>query len=289
MIVQSAFYNYASLFKQHGIPDAADEARVLICHVLKISTADFFAMPGRCLTDAEQFALSVLAERCLDGEPMAYVTGYKEFYGIDLYVDSRVLLPRPETETLVEEALKYSKGKTGRHLDIADVGTGSGAIAIALALNLTNAFVFAIDISATALEVAQSNVWQYGLEKRVKLLNGDLLLPLPQPVDVLVANLPYIAENELRGLPEEILRYEPIVALNGGVEGTAVINRLLGQVEGKIKPGGIILLEIGLGQEEQISEVAKGILQGSKISLCDDLAGIKRVVKIIAPIFDMDK
>jgi len=283
VILESTFRKYTSLFKQQGIPDAADEARVLICHVLKVDSAGFFAMFDKHLTDAEQSALSALAERRVSGEPSAYIVGHREFYGIDLFVDNRVLIPRPETELLVEEVLEYSRGKNAAPLYIADVGTGSGAIAIALALSLTNAAIFAIDISAAALEVAWRNVCRYGLQGRISLLKGNLLSLLPRPVDVVVANLPYIAEGDLQGLPVEVSCYEPDIALNGGGDGATVINRLLRQVRGKVNPGGIVLLEIGSGQQSKIFKMVKRVLPDSEIVLREDLAGIKRVVKIIVP------
>ena len=289
MTVDAIFRKYISLFQQYGIADASDEARVLICHALNINSADFFAIPDMTLTDDEQSAVSALIERRLKGEPSAYIVGHKEFYGIDFYVDSRVLIPRPETEILVEELLAYSRRKAKQPLFIADVGTGSGAIAIALALNLATASVFAIDISAAALEVARCNVGRYGLERRVSLLQGDLLSPLAHPIDAVVANLPYVAERDLRALPLEISRYEPGIALNGGEEGTAMIDRLLKQVNGKVNRGGIVLLEISPGQEDKISKVVERIVPDAEIVLRDDLAGRKRVLEITSKDFDIDE
>ena len=288
MIVKSAFCKYTSLFRQHGIPDASAEARVLICHVLKVNCAGFFAMLDRHLTDSEQSIISSLAERRIRGEPSAYIVSRKEFYGIDLFVDNRVLIPRPETELLVEEVLEYCRGRKGRPLYIADVGTGSGAMAIALALNIDSASIFAIDISAAALEVALQNVSHYRLQERVSLLKGNLLSILPQSVNVVVANLPYVAERDMQGLPVEVSLYEPGIALSGGRDGTAVINQLLKQVKGKVSPGGIVLLEIGMGQEDKIFKMAKRIAPDYEIVLREDLAGIKRVLKIIIPAFDID-
>jgi release factor glutamine methyltransferase len=286
--VSGAHRKYTSTFKEQGIADAADEARVLICNVLKISTAEFFAQPGRLLEDKEQSALAALAERRIKGEPAAYITGCKEFFGIDFNVDSRVLVPRPETELLVEAALEFCRERDGGRV-IADVGTGSGAIAVALALNLPGAFIYAVDISAGALEVAACNIARYGLQDRIKLLQGDLLAPLAVPADVIVANLPYIALDEMRHLPAEVSGHEPEIALSGGERGTEVIGRLLAQAKGRINPGGIVLLEIGIGQEDEIFKMVKRILPSAGVALQTDLAGIKRVVKVTIPAFDIDE
>ena len=289
MTAGEAFRQYTSLFKDHDIADAADEARVLVCYILGISSAWFFAQPDRALTAGEQSALEALVERRLQGEPSAYLTNHREFFGIDLYVDRRVLIPRPETETLVEAALEYALSNSGWALRIVDVGTGSGAIAVALGLNLPEAVIYATDVSQEALEVAARNVLQYGLQDRVSLLQGDLLLPLPGQADLVVANLPYIAAGELPGLQVEVQRYEPGIALDGGESGTALIARLLGQVRGRVRPGGAVLLEIGQGQEVEVFNLVKSILPGCSVSALKDLAGIKRVAKIGISTFDIDE
>lgn len=281
MTVGGAHRKYTSIFLEHGMADAADEARVLICYVLKIKAVDFFAQPDRTLNDGEQSALLALANRRLAGEPAAYIINCREFYGIDFYVDRRVLVPRPETEILVEEALEYCKSKCGGRLSVADVGTGSGAIAVALALNSQDVFIYAIDISFDALVVAGQNVNHFGLKERVRLLQGDLLSTLPEHVDIIVANLPYIAEHELKKLPFEVSGCEPEIALHGGNSGTEVIGRLLAQVKGKINKDGLVLLEIGLGQEDEIFKMVKKMLPTGKIFLKRDLAGVNRIVKIV--------
>jgi release factor glutamine methyltransferase len=286
--VSGAHHKYTSTFKEKGIADALDEARVLICNILKITSADFYARPDRLLSNEEQSALEALVDRRLKGEPSAYIVNSREFYGIDFYVDSRVLVPRPETEILVEAVLEFSRTRGGSQV-IADVGTGSGAIAVALALNLPGATVYAVDISGAALEVATRNVGRYGLQDRINLLKGDLLAPLPSRADVIVANLPYIAGDEMQSLPVEVSGHEPEVALSGGERGTEVIGRLLAQVKGRINPGGILLLEIGMGQEDEIFKMVKRILPSAGVTLQNDLAGIKRVVKVTIPSFDIDE
>ena len=276
---------YISIFQQAGIEEAADEARVLLCHVLKLSKAQLFAQPERIMTADEIALLEGLAERRLRREPAAYIVQHKEFYGLDLFVDPRVLIPRPETEILVEEAIKFGLAWTERNkrtISIVDVGTGSGAIAAALALHLPGSLVYAMDISAAALEVAALNVEKYKISGRVIISQGDLLQQINAGVDIIAANLPYIPQNGMLLLQPEIANFEPEEALQGGESGIEVIARLLEQVPGKINRNGAVFLEIGEGQEDEIIPVIRRCLPGSKVTLIKDLAGINRVIKIEA-------
>lgn len=281
MTIYEAYNKFSLTLTEHGRIDAPDEARVLICHLLKIDSAEFFAASNRELSSEEQFKLEQLLRRRMGGEPAAYIMNCKEFFGFELFVDGRVLVPRPETEVLVEEALKIGRSFGQRHITIADIGTGSGAIAVALALNLPSASIYAIDISPGSLEVARLNINRYGMEDRITLLQGDLLGPLPQPVDMIVGNLPYIPEAQVPSLQVEISEYEPRLALEGGCEGTELIERLLGQVRSHINENGVILLEFGIHQENVILNIVKKYLPGSEVSFKDDLAGIKRIINIL--------
>jgi release factor glutamine methyltransferase len=277
--------NYTSIFQQAGVEEAADEARVLLCYALKLSKAEVFSKPERIITEEELVLLDHLADRRLKREPPAYILQCKEFYGLDLFVDPRVLIPRPETEILVEEVVKFGRAWIKNYkktLKIVDVGTGSGAIAIALALHIPGSLVFAVDISAVALEVAAVNIEKYKLVEGVVTVQGDLLLQINGKVDIIAANLPYISAEGMRQLQPEISAYEPQAALQGGVGGTEVMGRLLGQVPGKINPGGAVFLEIGEGQEAGIRSVIGRCLPGCGVSLVKDLAGINRVIKIEA-------
>ncbi|GEM_PF-74364 len=283
MTAGEAYRKYTSLFQDQGMADAVDEARVLICHVLGISSARFFAQPDRVLTAVEQSALEALVEKRLRGEPSAYITNHREFFGIDLYVDPRVLIPRPETEILVEEAIRFSKDwsrRNRRNIRIADVGTGTGAIAIALALNLPDAVIWAVDISPEALQVAEKNVAKHGLSQRIKLIRGDLLQQIDGQVDLIVANLPYIAEGNLARLDREIREFEPAQALSGGKDGTSLIRQLISQTAGKLGPGGALMMEIGEGQVDRIGRAALQEYSKADINLTRDLAGIDRVITI---------
>jgi len=276
---------YTSIFQQAGIREAAEEAGVLLGHALELSKAEIFSRPERIIT-AEEFALlKILARRRLKREPSAYIMRHKEFFGLDIFVDHRVLVPRPETEVLVEAAIEFARSYAAdnkRAITIVDVGTGSGAIAIALAMNIPDLLIYAADISAAALEAAAINIERHGLKKRVIPTQSDLLQQINGMVDIITANLPYIPRSGMRLLQPEITDYEPEAALDGGVRGTEIIVRLLGQVPGKIKPGGAVFLEIGEGQEDDIMPVIARCLPGCAVTLIKDLAGIHRVIKIEA-------
>ncbi len=180
--------------KTRGIPDPSLEAQILLAHALGLSRAQLLAWPERSLSPAELEGAKGILDRRLKREPTAYILNRKEFYGRDFYVDRRVLIPRPETELLVERALAVARGLGGEVM-IAEVGTGSGAVAISLALELPRARLFALDISPEALEVAGINSQKYGVEGQVRLIQGDMLSPLPGPVHIVVANLPYVPDR----------------------------------------------------------------------------------------------
>jgi release factor glutamine methyltransferase len=230
----------------------------------------------------QTIALSHLIQRRISHEPTAYITGHKEFFGIDFKVSPSTLIPRPDTELLVETAIELANTAFPQSCLIADIGTGCGAIAIALALHLPQAKIYATDISATALEVAKSNCRKHGVSNRVRLLQGDLLEPLPEPVQLIVANLPYISEPELSKLPLEISMFEPQTALAGGTDGLMQIERLLSQASSKLSSGRAILLEVGYDQGPAVKSLAQKCFPTAKISVVTDLSGLDRVVRIFA-------
>jgi release factor glutamine methyltransferase len=227
--------------------------------------------------------LRQLVRRRLDHEPVAYILGHCEFYGIDFCIDYRTLVPRPETELLVEKAVELAQriSQSGKQITIADVGTGCGAIAVNLALALPRAKIYAIDVSASALQVAEINCRHHEVDSQVELLQGNLLEPLPQSVDMIVANLPYIKDCEFKDLSPEIRDYEPAVALAGGVDGLDKIREMLEQMRGKLSYGDCFLLEIGLGQGEMVTSLIKNYFPKASIQLISDFGGIERVVKVV--------
>lgn len=265
---------------------ATTEAELLLCHVLGISKTQIYSEPERLLSTTEINHLQHLIQRRLLHEPIAYILRCCEFYGIEFYIDHRALIPRPETELLVEEAIDFARHhlSPGNKLTIADIGTGSGAIAISLALALPQVKIYATDISASALEVANINCRRYKVDSQVELLQGNLLEPLPEPVDTIVANLPYIRNCELQTLSPEITNFEPTLAIAGGKDGWDKIRLLLDQAPGKLRPEGCLLLEIGLRQDKAVSSMINSYFPQARVELIPDLSGINRVVRIILPL-----
>jgi release factor glutamine methyltransferase len=211
---------------------------------------------------------------------VAYIIGHKEFYGLDFYVDRRVLIPRPETELLVEKGLEIGRAAASHPLTIADVGTGSGAIAISLAVHLPQAIIYALDASSDTLEVVALNRRCHSVEGRVHLLQGDLLSPLPKPVDLIVANLPYVSGVEWDLLPRTIIAYEPRSALDGGPDGLDAIRRLLAQARSYLKPQATILLEIGAAQGAAVAVLARRHFPIATVEVVQDYAELDRMVII---------
>ena len=273
----------ARVLEQHGCDSPRLDAELLLAHALGLSRARLLARFDQELSPAELTRYRQLIERRRAHEPVAYIVGHKEFYGLDFYVDRRVLIPRPETELLVEKAIELA-GRVGDRgyglypLTLADVGTGSGAIAVSLAVHLPQATIYALDSSAEALEVAARNVRHHRVEGRVHLLRGDLLSPLPEPVDIVVANLPYVSETELAELPPEIRCYEPLSALDGGPNGLRHIRRLLAQAREYLSPHGAVILEIGATQGKAVAELARQHFPTAEIEIAKDYGGLDRVV-----------
>ncbi len=262
--------------------EAGIESELLLCHVLEISKTKLYSDPERVLTPTETKELQHCVNRCLLHEPIAYILGQCDFYGHDFYVDHCVFIPRPETELLVEEAINFDHHHSisQSQLILADIGTGSGAIAISVALALPQAKVYAIDITASTLHVAHINCQRHHVTHQVTLLQGNLLEPLPEPVNVIIANLPYVKNHELKMLPPEIINFEPSVALIGGEDGLNVIHQLLNQIQAKICPDGCLLLEIGYGQKEPIISLISSHLPQANVEILPDLAGIERIARI---------
>ena len=261
------------------------DAEVLLGYVLGLSRAQLNARWDEPLTAEQAERYAELVHRRAEHEPVAYLIGQKAFYDLQLYVDRRALIPRPETEHLVEEALAWGRAwqsDEGQPLRAVDVGTGSGALAIALARHL-QAHVWAVDISAEALAVAAYNVGRYNLEGRVMLLCADLLSAFGGRFDLIVANLPYVRQEDLPSLPQDVIGYEPWVALDGGEDGLAVIRRLLSQAHEHLASPGLLLLEIGHGQGDRVLEIARSHLPEATISLLHDYAGLERVVRVERP------
>jgi release factor glutamine methyltransferase len=250
------------------------EAEVLLSHVLGVSRTALLAHPEHVLTPDQLSNYQVLTRRRAAGYPLPYLTGHVEFYGLEFEVTPEVMIPRPETETLVDLVLAR------RPTTVVDVGTGSGCIAVALAVHLPESAVCAIEISPAALAVARRNVERHGVADRVRLIVGDLLSPRPAPVELIVSNPPYIPTGECAFLPASVRNHEPRLALDGGLGGLAIIRRLLAQASAVLRPGGGLLIEIGADQGAAASHLARTFFPQATVRVHPDLAGCDRVLEV---------
>jgi release factor glutamine methyltransferase len=258
---------------------AALDADVLLAFTLGVQKEELLAHPERTLSSDLAARFHALIERRRAGEPVAYLRGWKEFYGQRFRVDPRVLVPRPETETVVEEARRFI---AGRALTVVDVGTGSGAIACAIALSEPRVRVIAVDASRDALAVAETNALALGVADRVELRQGDLLAPVTEKVDVVCANLPYIREDEMQKLAggRTALAYEPRVAVVSGADGLDLIRRAIADLPRVLAPGGAAFFEVDPPQAAEVARLLERA--GLQTRIVKDLAGSDRVVAGLA-------
>jgi release factor glutamine methyltransferase len=253
-------------------------AKLLLAHVLDCTPTALFVHPERTLTDAQDSRYQHLIARRARHEPVAYLVGHRAFLDVDLAVTADVLIPRPETEVLVEYALAaISRWPRPR---VVDVGTGCGAIAITLAAHAPQAVVYAIDRSQAALTVAGDNARRCQVAGRITFLHGDLLGPMPVPADMVLANLPYVSEDEYAALPPDIQRYEPRSALVAGADGLQAIRALLRTAQPKVAPNALLLLEIGATQGAAVRALARAAFPHAQIAILCDYGGRDRIVRI---------
>jgi release factor glutamine methyltransferase len=264
------------------VDEARLNAELLLAYTLGLNRAAILAQPDRQLTPKELTRFRDLVARRVAREPLTYITGHREFFGLDFVVDARVLIPRPETELLVEHALRIAR-PLPRLLEIADVGAGSGAIAVTLAVHLPHATVYALDASAGALAVTAENARRHNVAGRVHCGQGDLLAPLAAPVDLIAANLPYVTTGEWTDLLPEIRDNEPRAALDGGPDGLDAIRRLLATAVPHLRPGGVLLLEIGASQGSAVTSLARRCFPAADLQLHRDYAGLDRLVIVRLP------
>ena len=253
------------------------DAEVLLASVLGCQRIELYTRFDEVVADEPRAAFRELVKRRGHGEPVAYLTGTKEFFSLSFRVTRDVLVPRPETESLVVRSLDLCRGLAGAR--IVDVGTGSGAIAVVLARHLPGASITAIDISPQAVAVARENVEAHGVADRVRVLEGDLLSGLPEEetFDLIVSNPPYIREDEFAGLPRDVRDFEPRGALVAGPRGVEPLERLAGMAADRLVTGGWLLVEIGPQRASEEVLAAAPHLQAAS-TLPDD-AGIPRIVR----------
>ncbi len=279
MLVKEVLGQATHRLESEAVDSPRLDAELLLAHVLNVNRAAILAWPERRLTPKQLTRFRDLVARRARREPLAYIVGHREFYDLDFAVDANVLIPRPETELLVEHALQIARQRT-TPVKIADVGSGSGAIAVTMAAHLPQAIVYALDDAAGPLAVTAENARRHGVAGRVLCLQGDLLAPLPEPVDLVTANLPYVTTAEWEDLPPEIRAFEPRTALDGGPDGLALIRRLLATVRPCLKPDGSVLLEIGADQGDAVTTLAREHSPQAIVRLVQDYAGLDRLVVV---------
>ncbi len=256
-------------------PTAHRDAELLLLHALALPRTTIYSHPGRLLNRKEQTSYAATIERRLAFEPVQYITGTQEFFGLAFEVGPGVLIPRPETELLVEAAL--DRLPRDQPIEILDVGTGTGAIAIALASRLPQAKITAVDLSATALEIAGRNVRRYNFEDRIELLESDLLESLQTSesrFDAILSNPPYVPQGDRAEMHPQVRDYEPALALFAGRDGLEIYRRLIPQAKAALRKRGLLAMEIGYRHREAIGELLAG---WNGVQFLDDLQGIPRV------------
>lgn len=272
---RTALIDAADRLAFSGVDRPGFEAQLLLAIVLGVRRIDVMTHPDLSL-DAERLArFHELVERRIAHEPMAYLRGSQEFYALEYEVTPATLIPRPETELLVEVCLKAIRNRPAR---VADIGTGSGCVAVTVAAHADGAWVLATDLSRSALRVAQRNARRHGVADRVLFAECDLASALaPRSFDAILSNPPYIPSADINTLQPEVSKHEPRLALDGGSDGLEVYRKLVGQAAGALSAGGLLAVEVGLGQAVCVSELmsSAGLVAGP---ILRDLAGIERVV-----------
>ena len=268
----------AKYFAQKKFDSPRLDAEILLAHALKKKRIDLYVSHDQVPEQQLRDAFRELVKQRTEGCPVAYLVGKKEFFGLDFQVNQNVLIPRPDTECLVDAALRLAKKEGWKQ--ILDIGTGSGCIAIALARHLPGVTVCAVDISEKALEVARVNARNHNLEARIEFVCGSLLEPVlgRELFDAIVSNPPYIPAKEIEELEVGVKKYEPRSALDGGPEGLDIISKIIKQAPASLKNGGHLLMEVGAGQADAVTRLIKNMVGLESLATISDGAQIQRVV-----------
>ena len=279
-MLRQSLNEFRTVLRDGGIAEWRVEAEALLRHVLGLCRSEFLALvygDDACLSPSQSGHLESLLERRLSGEPLAYIVGTREFYGLELNVNEHVLIPRQESELLVDIVLEYLPG-FGPAPRVVDIGTGSGAMALAIAAHNESVDLLATDVSRQALDVARRNASKLGLDDRVRFVRCDLLEAVGGPVDIIVSNPPYIPSGHIGRLQVEVQR-EPIIALDGGDDGLKPFRRLLAQAKDKVARGGVVVVELMPEQMEVAAEIARqGIPSLSGLWTREDFMGNERAL-----------
>ncbi len=268
----------ADILNKHNVESARLEAEILLAHTLNVGRLYLYINPEQTISQEQVDDYNKLIERRTNHEPTAYILGHREFMDLDLIVNEDVLIPRPETEVLVESVIDHLNDNTGI-IKIADIGTGSGAIAISLAKSLSGASVEAVDISEKAINVARLNIGKYNLLGRITVHLGDLLSPLNgKKFNAIVSNPPYIPSRVIDTLQAEVKDYEPSTALDGGMDGLDFYRLLFKESPKFLIDGGFLAVEIGFDQAESVKKLAEAEGQFKDIEIIKDLSKNDRVI-----------
>ena len=265
--------------KSHGSESPRLDAEILLAHARGCPRIQLYTNYDQPLTDAQRATMRDLVKRRAAAEPVAYLVGHREFFGIDFQVTKDVLIPRPDTETLVVDAIETLKSQAAPRL--LDIGTGSGCIAISLAVNCPNAEVTAIDLSPAALDIARANADKHNVVNRIRFFCGDLFAPLPadEQFDLIASNPPYIASAEIETLSADVRLHEPRTALDGGPDGLDVIRRLIDDAPQHLASRGKLLIEISGEQADAVTQLLTANGGYDEITVLKDLAKQPRVVR----------
>jgi release factor glutamine methyltransferase len=266
-------------FEAVGIPSARLDAEVLLSFSLGCDHLEFYKNPDMTISETKLSAFRNLIFRRSQWEPVAYITGRKEFWTFVLDVNSSVLIPRPDTEIIVEEALNLCRKMDSSEIKILDIGTGSGAIALALAAEITGAKVVATDISEAAVNLAKKNAAALGLKEKIDFRHGNLFEPVNSFFDIIICNPPYISAREYEKLPTGVKDYEPREALWAGKSGLEFYEKLIYQAAAFLQKNGWLLLEIGAKQESGVCGIMEAAGFYDSIEMRRDYAGLPRVIK----------
>ncbi len=279
MKIQTLLKQTEKAFINIGLPLPRLDAEVLLSSLLAIDRASLYTRYNQDITDRELEIYQEWKSQRLQNKPVAYITGHKEFWSLDFEVNNHVLIPRPDTEILVEEALNVSRKYKNLPLKILEIGTGSGAISIALAAELENVHIVAVDISPAALAIASKNARKNKVNEKILFLCGNIYEPITGKFDIVVSNPPYISEEEHKTLAPDIKFYEPRQALVAGKEGTEFYHKLIGMGHQYIRPEGWLIIEIGWRQKTTIESLFRKSKHYCHITSRNDFAGIPRVLR----------
>jgi len=283
--IGQAFKNISDIFKNGGIINSEREAEILLSYFLEMNRSEIYLNSNRILKDIEKKQLEGKIQKRINKIPLQYITKHQEFMGMDFLVEKGVLIPRPETEILVEEAIKKIQNyKYSNNIKVVDLGTGAGVIAISIANFINNITVYATDISKKSLQIALKNAQKHDCKNKIIFLHGDLFEPFENKIEKLsleaiISNPPYIDSYDFKSLPPEVKDNEPKIALYGGIDGLDYYRKIIRESPQYLKKKGFLALEVGAGQARKVKElILKENNFTQDIEIIKDYLGIERVV-----------